>query len=247
MLYSVKHFLGGRGTLYIHWCSLTDSFFFFFFFLPTAKCTIVNCHISYSSSYQCIQVLWSNSLVLNQWRISFLPPSTKERNKKKKKKAEARAASSHFHHKATTPKPKININTSVIPSPFDLKQQFRYPVIALQQTYVATNNTWIFKNLLSNQSIWSEKDPPRTEPVASKRELFWLLLSTSTKLITPLTDSATHNPRVSEGAKRHAQSELNEIESHDLTGRGGEEAREGNVKRGLKAYVSLIKFIYSRG
>ena len=54
--------------------------------------------------------------------------------------------------------------------------------------------------------------------------------------------SAIHNPRVSERAKRHAQQELDQVESQ---GPGSEDRHEGNVKRGLKAYA-LHSFSFPR-
>lgn len=47
------------------------------------------------------------------------------------------------------------------------------------------------------------------------------------------------NPHVSQQAKQHAQDELNQIESSTS---GEQERHEGNVKRGLKAYVFLSLF-----
>ena len=49
-----------------------------------------------------------------------------------------------------------------------------------------------------------------------------------------------HNPRVSEGAKLHAQDELHDIESNEPE--SNEELHERNVKRGLKAYVLFLFF-----
>jgi hypothetical protein len=46
-------------------------------------------------------------------------------------------------------------------------------------------------------------------------------------------DRATHNPRVSEQARAHAQQEADKMSNYG----SDEERHEENVKRGLKAYV----------
>lgn len=48
------------------------------------------------------------------------------------------------------------------------------------------------------------------------------------------------NPHVSNRAKAHAQQELNQIQGEQ--GTPEDQRREGNVKRGLKAYVFLLSF-----
>lgn len=93
----------------------------------------------------------------------------------------------------------------------------------------------LHRQIIASKPIWVEKaEPLRTRPVVIKREFYFLFSSITTRWLMSGMNSAMKNPHVSQQAKQHAQDELNQIESSTA---GGQERHEGNVKRGLKAYV----------